>query len=115
MTTPSKGLNTWIGYLTALVLGLSAGAAAALNVLDVTSVPAWVVIVLTLAAGASERITGLSRVSQANEMVRANGSSLVTPAVPPRVVAVSDVGPSDPGDLDGIDLSDAELLPSQEG
>ena len=64
--TPSKGLNTILGYAVALVLFLAAAATAILNAIDQTSVPAWVIALLVALATLGERVTGLSRVSQAN-------------------------------------------------
>lgn len=126
-TTPSKGLNTWIGYIGAAISALSAAAIVVLNSMDVTSLPPWLAAALLALAALQERAVGKTRSDQAQtltfaatkrEELAAKNAAIVPPLSPDEhrgQASISDAGPMTPGDLDAVDQSDAELLPAQEG
>lgn len=135
--TPPKGLNTIVGYATALILALAAAATTILNSIDQTSVPPWVIALLLTLAALGERVTGLSRVSQVNAATKAQpkASQLLASSIAPMVSGTANPtastmtirftgaaadGPGDPGDLDAVDPASeadapAEQLPALEG
>lgn len=135
-TTPSKGLNTWIGYIGAAISALSAAAIVVLNSMDVTSLPPWLAAALLALAALQERLVGKTRSEQAQTLTiaaskekeaeaailiagakarAASASNVVSPDEYRGQASISDAGPMTPGDLDAVDQADAELLPAQEG
>lgn len=126
-TTPSKGLNTWIGYIGAAISALSAAAIVVLNSTDVTSLPPWLAAALLALAALQERAVGKTRSDQAQTLTIAKVkhdeltalAAAPAPALSPDDyrghASVSDSGPMTPGDLDAVDRADSELLPAQEG
>lgn len=133
-TTPAKGLNTVIGYASAALTALAAIAVIVLNSTEVTSLPPWVVLVLTGLAALQERLVGATRSNQAVALTHAAATERLMK--PPWVMTTQNcsgvidqkqaaeklrtpataneeqVGPMAPGDLDAIDLSDDELRAS---
>lgn len=128
-TTPSKGLNTWIGYGLSFLSLLAAALLTGLQATDATDQPVWVQLVLTALGMALAGLTGKTRSDQAQTLTvaafkreeltaRAAAMAPVAPVSPDEYrgqASVSDAGPMTPGDLDAVDQSDAELLPEQEG
>lgn len=120
-TTPSKGLNTWVGYGLSLLMLLAGALLTGLQATDVTDQPVWVQLALTALGTALAGLTGKTRSDQAIALT--NAASTERMMKPPMVMAapvgpddyrgrpaISDSSPMTPAELDAVDLPDSELV-----